>query len=84
MLTSVVNRMTEPSDPGFIAGFFDACDLMAKLACPNTNRGEIFYAIMADPNGVYGKKHPADDLLRRIPSTIAHEMMHMIITDSAW
>jgi hypothetical protein len=78
VLTSVVNRMTDPTDPGFIAGFFDACDLMVRAACPATNRGEVFYTIMPDPEGTYGKKHPAEDLLRRIPPVIAHELMHMI------
>jgi hypothetical protein len=78
VLTSVVNRMTEASDAGFIAGFFDACDLMARLACPSSNRGEIFYAVLPDPEGVYGKKHPASEILRRIPPAIAHEFQHMI------
>ncbi len=78
VLTSVVNRMTDPSAQGFIAGFFDACDLMIRAACPFSNRGEVFYTIMPDPDGVYGKKHPAADLLHRIPPVIAHELMHMI------
>jgi hypothetical protein len=77
VLTSVVNRMTAPTDPGFIAGFFDACDLLVR-ACVNSNRGEFFYTIMPDPEGVYGKKHTTEDILRRLPPNIAHEMMHMI------
>jgi hypothetical protein len=69
--------MTEPDDPGFVAGFFDACDLLVR-ACVFSNRGEIFYTIMPDPDGIFGKKHSADDIFHRIPPVIAHEMMHMI------
>jgi hypothetical protein len=78
LLTPAVNRLTLPSDSGFIAGFTSFCDLLASTECTDSNVGELLYALVPDPEGRFGRRHTKDDLVRRLPGVIAHEFAHMI------
>jgi hypothetical protein len=78
LLTPAVNRLTLPSDSGFIAGFASFCDLLTYSECTNSNIGEVLYAMVPDPEGRFGRKHTKDDVIRRLPSVIGHELAHMI------
>ncbi len=75
LFTPVVNELTPKGSTGFVAGFFYGNDLTTNQG---SNRGEIFYSIVPDPDGKYGDARTADKILQTVPSTLAHEFMHMI------
>jgi hypothetical protein len=79
LLTGEVNKLTKPEDSGYIAGFFNACDLLPGVAlnCPG-NGGEIFYGLVPDPSGVLSRPHDSEQVLRTLHSVLAHELQHMI------
>lgn len=78
LFTPVVNRMTEEGSDGFIAGFFFGCDLVTRDECSGTNRAEIFYAMVPDPDGEFGDARSTELVLRVVPAVLAHEFQHMI------
>lgn len=79
LLTPAVNLLTRPEEKGFIIGFVRLCDLLSSTFCPETNRGEIMYLLVPDPDGQYGKRHESADLLQRaLPPALAHELQHLI------
>jgi hypothetical protein len=80
LLTPAVNALTPAADcttEGFVAGYFDPNDLTPTAA--NSNAGEIFYAIVPDPNGAaHSCAHSVSDVFSIIPGTFMHELQHMI------
>ena len=79
VLTPVVNTLTssgECSASGFITGFHYGLDLLP--AQPNSNRGEIFYALVPDVGGSRSCAHTKADVERLVPATFIHEFQHMI------
>jgi hypothetical protein len=79
LLTAAVNEMTPADANGYIAGFFNPCDLLPDLAlnCVS-NAAEIFYALVPDPSGVFGKVHSTESALRATIPALAHEYQHMV------
>ena len=80
LLSKVVNALTPAAScasQGFVAGFFDGEDFSGPTD-PHSNQGEIFYAIVPDPNGVSSCAHPLADLNDVIPATFLHELQHLI------
>lgn len=75
LLTPVVNELTTRGSPGFIAGFFYGLDLTTQA---NSNRAEIFYSLVPDPEGKHSDKRTRDDVLYTVPPVLAHEFQHMI------
>src|SRR5690606_28370633 len=75
LFTPVVNEMTPRNSSGFIAGFFYGLDLTTQA---NSNRSEIFYSLVPDPNGQFGDRRATSDVLRVVPPVLAHEFQHMI------
>jgi hypothetical protein len=75
LFTPAVNRLTPPQSDGFIGGFFYGLDLLQR---EGSNRGEIFYAMVPDPEGRFSDPRPRDLALRVIPSILAHEFQHMV------
>lgn len=78
-LTPKVNALVASTDciaRGFVTGFFYGRDLLPST--PNSNRGEIFYALVPDPSGKYSCPHASPDVQRLVSSTFVHEMQHMI------
>jgi len=71
-----VNKLTPRGSPGFVGGFFYGNDLLP--AQPNSNKGEIFYALVPDPAGMYSDAHSTATVLSVVPAVLAHEFMHMI------
>ncbi len=67
---------TECSTSGFIAGYFYPNDLYLRNA--NSNKGEIFYTVVPDPNGTYSCPQATNFVRRLIPPTFIHELQHMI------
>lgn len=75
LFTPVVNEMTPKGSNGFVAGFFYGIDLTNHTS---SNRAEIFYSIVPDPNGQFGDRRSLSDILRAVPPVLAHELQHMI------
>ena len=64
---------------GFVAGFFFGLDLDPQFGNDSrSNKGEVFYSMVADPTGKLSCSHSADQVLRIIPVTFIHEFQHMI------
>ena len=79
VLTPVVNALTSATDcaaSGFITGFHYGLDLLPTQA--NSNRGEIFYALVPDVGGTRSCEHTKADVERVVPATFVHEFQHMI------
>ncbi|HEU4631211.1 MAG TPA: IPT/TIG domain-containing protein [Gemmatimonadaceae bacterium] len=80
LMTPVVNKLTTASEcdaSGFVTGFFFGLDLLPSQQ--NSNKGEVFYAMVPDPRGSTGScAHPVDEVLKYVPATFIHEMQHMI------
>src|SRR2546425_932481 len=82
LMTNTVNKLVTAAQcnaDGFVAGFFFGADLdPAYQNDSRSNKGEVFYAIVADPAGTLSCPHPASDLQRFVPVTFIHEFQHMI------
>jgi hypothetical protein len=79
LLTPVVNALTSASEcstSGFITGFHFGLDLLPNQV--NSNRGEIFYALVPDVGGTRSCEHTKADVERVVPATFVHEFQHMI------
>ena len=80
LMTPVVNRSVtaaECSAGGFVTGFFYPGDLDSIPGSPS-NHGEIFYTVVADPNGALSCAHTQADVKSFLPSTFLHELQHVI------
>src|SRR5213083_2790169 len=81
LMTNTVNKLVTAAQcaGGFIAGFFFGADIDPAFQNDSrSNKGEIFYSIVADPAGTLSCPHPASDLQRFVPVTFIHEFQHMI------
>ncbi|MDZ7779230.1 MAG: hypothetical protein U5R14_04725 [Gemmatimonadota bacterium] len=76
LFTPVVNELTERESDSFVGGFFYGRDLMPELA--SSNGGEIFYALVPDPNGEHGDPRQLSQVRSVVPSILAHEFQHMV------
>jgi hypothetical protein len=76
LLTPAVNRLTRRDDPGFVAGFFFGVDLIPGST--NSNGAEILYALVPDPEGRYSSPRSAEVVRAALPSTLAHELQHLV------
>ena len=82
--TKEVNKLTTPSSPGVVGGFFDIRDLFPQtdqpgfIGCPGSNVGEMFYVLAPDTAGVFSIAHSKTEILTSTPGTLAHEFQHLI------
>jgi len=76
LFTPAVNRLTEPGSDGFVGGFFFGLDLLEGRS--GSNEGEIFYALVPDPQGEEGPFISRRTALNTIPAILAHEFEHMV------
>src|ERR1700752_3782354 len=76
LMTNTVNKLvtpTECNESGFVAGFFFGFDLDPHFTSnPNSNKGEIFYSIVADPTGTLSCSHSAAEVQAFVPVTFIH------------
>jgi len=79
LLTPRVNALVGRPDcqSSFVTGFFLANDL-APATRAAYNNGEVFYAMVPDPNGTVSCLHPATQVRQLIAPTFIHEFQHMI------
>jgi hypothetical protein len=76
LFTPAVNRLSGGLSDGYVGGFFYGLDLMEGLN--GSNEGEIFYAMVPDPNGHEGTVISRSAALSAIPAVLAHEFEHMV------
>ena len=79
LMTPKVNALVnaaECAEQGFITGYFFGFDLASTGT--NSNRGEVFYTLVPDPNGQFSCAHAVDDVEQIVPATFIHELQHMI------
>src|SRR5207249_6198395 len=80
LMTNKVNQLVTAADctsKGFVAGYFFGADIDPFYAS-QYNNGEIFYSIVADPNGTLSCSHSVAGVKRLVPVTFIHEFQHMI------
>ncbi|HEV2670278.1 MAG TPA: hypothetical protein VGU74_04245 [Gemmatimonadales bacterium] len=79
LMTNTVNKLVSKTQctQGFIAGFFFSGDL-DPVAASQFNNGEIFYSIVADPNGTLSCAHSIASVRDGTGVTFTHEFQHMI------
>ena len=80
LMTPVVNSLVTNAEcqaGGFVAGFADPADLDPSTAAQH-NQGEIFYTVVADPNGALSCAHSVADVQSFLPGTFLHELQHLI------
>src|SRR5437867_12982 len=80
LMTPVVNSLVTNAEcqaGGFVAGFADPADLDPSAAAQH-NQGEIFYTVVADPNGALSCAHSVADVQSFLPGTFLHELQHLI------
>ncbi len=81
LLTPVVNGLTEEAEcsESFITGFFFPIDVDPRYSGDRrSNQAEIFYSMVADPEGTVTCEHSIDRVKRLVPITFIHELQHMI------
>jgi hypothetical protein len=82
LMTNVVNKLvtsTECQQSGFVAGFFFGADLDPAFRNDSrSNKGEVFYSVVADPGATLSCSHTAQEIQAFLPVTFVHEFQHMI------
>jgi len=81
LLSPIINKLTKASDCstlGYIAGFFNAVDLLPAQYPGKSNGAEIFYSLVPDPNATLSCTHTLAAVEQLTPSTFIHEFQHMI------
>ena len=76
LFTPTVNRLTPRGSTGFVGGFYYGIDLLPEQT--GSNKGEIFYSIVPDPDGEFSDPRPKDSVLEITPAVLAHEFEHMV------
>jgi hypothetical protein len=76
LFTPAVNRLTPRGSSGFIGGYFYGVDLLETST--GSNGGEIFYALVPDPDGLFSDDHTKEQVLQAVPAVLAHEFQHMV------
>lgn len=84
LMTNTVNKLVSKADceaqgGAFVAGFFFGADIdPAFQNDARSNKGEMFYSIVADPTGTLSCAHSTTSVQRIVPVTFIHEFQHMI------
>jgi len=82
LMTNTVNKLVTSAactSTGFVAGFFFGADIDPAFSNDSrSNKGEIFYSVVADPAGTLSCAHSVTSVQRLVPVTFIHEFQHMI------
>jgi hypothetical protein len=83
LMTNTVNKLVTTAEcntgGGFVAGFFFGADLDPAFRNDSrSNKGEVFYSIVADPAGTLSCAHSTLEVKTFVPVTFIHEFQHMI------
>jgi hypothetical protein len=81
LFTPVVNKLTPKAEcsTSFVTGFFFSIDIDPAFKDDSrSNQGEVFYAIVPDPQGTASCTFSTSSVRRLVPVTFVHEFQHMI------
>jgi len=81
LMSPLINKLTNANvctTQGYIAGFFDATDLLPTRFPAASNSAELFYALVPDPQAQFSCAHTIPAVAQLTPSTFIHEFQHMI------
>ena len=82
LMTNTVNKLVttaECNQSGYVAGFFFGVDIDPQFSNDSrSNKGEVFYSIVADPAGTLSCSHSTAEVQAFVPVTFIHEFQHMI------
>ena len=82
LMTATVNKLVTKAQcdtGGFVAGFFFGADIDPAFRNDSrSNKGEVFYSVVADPGGTLSCSHSTTAVQRLVPVTFIHEFQHMI------
>ena len=82
LMTPTVNKLVSKKQceaTGFVAGFFFGADLDPAFRTDSrSNKGEVFYSLVADPLATLSCAHTASQVQSLVPVTFIHEFQHMI------
>ena len=83
LLSPYVNALTPAMETSFIAGFFFPLDLFSTSTpncpiCAFSNERELFYGLVADPDGDFSGPRPTELVKSTLPAVMIHELQHMI------
>lgn len=77
LMTKEANRQDE--DDGFVlGGWVWFGDLAPSAECGTSNRAEIFYGRVPDPEGVFGNAWTTQRTFDYYPSLLTHEITHLV------
>ena len=78
LMTQRINALVNRSEcqQGIVTGYFYGFDLSSTST--NSNRGEVFYALVPDPQGAHSCSVSVASVQRIVPATFIHELQHMI------
>ena len=77
LMTKEVNRQDE-GDGSFLGGWVLFGDLVPSAQCATSNRAEIFYGRVPDPEGVFGNAWTTQRTFDYYPSLLTHEITHLV------
>ena len=77
LMTKEANR--QDRDDGFVLGGWVLFgDLLPSAQCSTSNRAEIFYGRVPDPEGVFGNAWTSQATFEYYPSLLTHEITHLV------
>ena len=78
LMTQRINALVAKNEctDGIVTGYFYGFDLSSSSS--NSNRGEVFYALVPDPEGAHSCAVSVASVQRIVPATFIHELQHMI------
>ena len=78
LLTPKINELTPSTEcsQGFVTGYFLGFDIVSRHT--NSNKGEVFFALVPDPNEQFGCRQTVGNVQYYVPTTFIHELQHMI------
>lgn len=78
LMTQRINALVARNEcsNGIVTGYFYGFDLSSTST--NSNRGEVFYALVPDPEGAHSCSVSVASVQRIVPATFIHELQHMI------
>lgn len=78
LMTKEANRRDD-KDGGFVlGGWVQFGDLLPSNQCGTSNRAEIFYGRVPDPEGVFGNASTRQATFEYYPSLLTHEIAHLV------
>ena len=80
LMTGAVNSLETAAQcnaSGYVSGFFYSADLAPTIRT-QYNNGEVFYSIVADPDGMLSCTHSRTEVKQTVPGTFTHEFQHMM------